>query len=267
MTRRELLKDFEGKILSPNHPLTLHVAGVVNKILKANDLGSLKAPHPARVLGNATDDDFWSDSSRMDAFPPESGGKEWELLVVDDDKVINAAAAYGNIIVFTGILPVARNEEGLAAVLAHEIGHVVARHNAEMASSRIVFFAVAALVSFALQWDFGLASSLANLVLVLPHSRAMEFEADAIGLKLMSKACFEPRAAPEIFERLGKIEEQQGVMKELSFMYTHPSSQARVERLEQKMPEAYEIRARSPECAGILDKLQQFQESRRGWGW
>ncbi|KAI0791647.1 peptidase family M48-domain-containing protein [Irpex lacteus] len=268
MARKALLEDFQGKLLPPNHPLTLHVAGVVSKILNFNNLGTLKTPHPVKVLGHPTDDEFWGDSGRTDGLTPETGGKQWELLVVDDDKVVNAAAAYGNIIVFTGILPVARNEQGLAAVLAHEIGHVVARHNAEKASSQMVFFALATLVSVALQWDFGLASSMANLVLALPHSRTMEFEADAIGLKLMAKACYDPRAAPEMFERLGKIEEQQGVRSELSFMYTHPSSKARVERLEQKLPEAYDIRASSPECAGILDKLMQFNATRRGgWDW
>ena len=95
MTRRALLEDFHGKLLPPNHPLTLHVAGVVSKILRSNNLGTLKTPHPGKVLGNLVEDEFWTDSGRTDGLTPETGGKQWELLVVDDDKVVNAAAAYG----------------------------------------------------------------------------------------------------------------------------------------------------------------------------
>ena len=94
IARKELLKEFEGKILPPNHPLTLHVAEVVGKILKSNNLGHLKAPNAARVFEPTTDDVFWGSSGGTDALPSETSEKEWELLVVNDNKVVNAAAAF-----------------------------------------------------------------------------------------------------------------------------------------------------------------------------
>lgn len=56
---------------------------------------------------------------RTEDVAPGVGGRQWELLVVNDDKIVNAAASYGNVVVFTGILPVAKDEQGLAAVLGH----------------------------------------------------------------------------------------------------------------------------------------------------
>lgn len=58
---------------------------------------------------------------RTEDVAPGVGGRQWELLVVNDDKIVNAAASYGNVVVFTGILPVAKDEQGLAAVLGHGV--------------------------------------------------------------------------------------------------------------------------------------------------
>ncbi|KAI0343179.1 hypothetical protein BDW22DRAFT_1428602 [Trametopsis cervina] len=257
-TRQSLLQEYQKQALPPNHPLTIHVHNIVNRILEANDLGVLKTPYPSKVLSQKPRDP-WDPDSRSEDVPPEAGGREWELIVVDDMQTVNALAAFGNIVVFTGILPVAKDEQGLAAILGHEIGHVVARHNQEQLSAMKVLVAVSALVSLALSVDFGITQYLYTLLLELPRSRTMEFEADEIGLKLMSKACYDPKAAPKMHERLGKIAE--GAGGGFSFMRTHPASTARVERLQDKLPEALSIRAATPRCAGILDKLYQFRNS------
>lgn len=123
----------------------------------------------------------------------------------------------GNVVVFTGILPICRDEDGLAAVLGHgsfhflslpfphvyslpvahaEIGHVVARHNSERYSSMKVLLALSYLLDAA-GLDFGVARLLTTFLLDLPNSRTQEREADAIGLRLSAKACFRPDAAPE----------------------------------------------------------------------
>ncbi|KAI0704359.1 peptidase family M48-domain-containing protein [Cytidiella melzeri] len=268
--RLAMLQEFEGKILPPSHRLTRHISDVVTRILEANDLGKLRTPHPADVLGQATHAGSGSNVThrrREEVLNPEAGGIEWELLVVDDESVVNAAAAYGNIIVYTGILSVAQDEQGLAAVLGHEIGHVVARHNAESFSFIGLLQVAVYLASEFLDINYGLLSSLATYLLQLPHSRAVEFEADEIGLRLMSKACYDPGAAPKLQERLGKYAEKEGVISNLSFMYTHPPSEARVK---QKLPQAYAIRAGNAECAFLLDNLQQFNTFASGggrWGW
>jgi len=242
---------------------------VVDRILQANDLGHVRTPHPAGVVQQAVGS-FWEPEDehrgRTEELNPEVGGREWELLVVNDERVVNAMAAYGNVVVFTGILPVARNEEGLAAVLGHEIAHCVARHNSEKVSSSKVILAIATLLA-AMGLDFGVSDWLSTLLLELPNSRTVELEADAIGLKLSAKACYDPRAVPEMFMRLGQMEAKQGGLGQLGFLRTHPLSKTRVEQLERKLHEAYDIQAANPACSGVSDQLALFQDAagmRRG---
>ena len=138
--------------------------------------------------------------------------------------------AIGNIVVFTGIIPVAKDEDGLAAILGHglssglmwlsltlirgtEIAHVVARHNAERYSSMKVLLGFATLLEV-LGLDIGIARLLTTFLLDLPNSRKQELEgsqvfevvawkflttcsADVIGLRLSAKACYSPEAAAE----------------------------------------------------------------------
>lgn len=94
---------------------------VLTRLLDANDLGTLRSSSAPSQRKASPDDLFNPDveSGRTEDVAPGVGGREWELLVVNDDKVVNAAASYGNVLVFTGILPVAKDEEGLAAVLGH----------------------------------------------------------------------------------------------------------------------------------------------------
>lgn len=94
----ELLTEFEGKILPPHHPITHHVHRVVSDLLDASDLGSLHSTNPRKP---PADDGFWPDDpfsvapSRDQHASPDGGVKEWNLLVVDDRKIVNALAAYG----------------------------------------------------------------------------------------------------------------------------------------------------------------------------
>jgi metalloendopeptidase OMA1, mitochondrial len=103
----------------------------------------------------------------------------------------------GNVIVFTGILPICQDEDGLAAVLGHEIGHVVMRHNSERMSKAQVLFVLAQAMDLVLGIDFGISRLIMTYLLDLPNSRTQELEADRIGLRLAARACFRPEAAPE----------------------------------------------------------------------
>jgi metalloendopeptidase OMA1, mitochondrial len=120
----------------------------------------------------------------------------------------------GVVCVSTGILPVCQDEQGLAAVLGHgiffylrdrfplltiaslEIGHVALRHVAEKYSSSTVLMSALVFLQL-LGLDFFVASSIGTLLYTLPNSRAMEREADIVGLRMMAKACYNPKAAPE----------------------------------------------------------------------
>ncbi|KAG1750622.1 peptidase family M48-domain-containing protein [Suillus paluster] len=265
----ELLAEFRGKILPSNHPVTRHVQGVVTRILESSDLGHLRSSEPRRSLVEAIDN-FWSEDPFTAGRPsgesstPESGGKEWNLLVVNDPSVVNAMATFGNIVVFTGILPICKDEQGLAAVLGHEIAHVVARHASERYSSSKVFLAVAFLLQTVLGFDFGITNLISTLLLELPNSRTQEYEADTIGMQVTAKACFDPQAAVEMHTRLAKYEQAHGGSS-LEFLRTHPGAERRIKHLEELIPDAYSVQASSPQCAGIQDSLSRFREFAPRW--
>ncbi|KAG1774566.1 peptidase family M48-domain-containing protein [Suillus placidus] len=265
----ELLAEFRGKVLPSNHPVTRHVQRVVSRILESSDLGHLRSSEPRRSLVEALDD-FWSEDPFTTGRPsgesstPESGGKEWNLLVVNDPSIVNAMATFGNIVVFTGILPICKDEQGLAAVLGHEIAHVVARHASERYSSSKVFLAVAVLLQTVFGFDFGITNLISTLLLELPNSRTQEYEADTIGMQLTAKACFDPQAAVEMHARLAQYEKAHGATS-LEFLRTHPGAERRIKHLEELIPEAYSIQASSPQCAGMQDSVSRFKEFAPRW--
>lgn len=89
-----MLKEFRGKVLPPDHPITRHVRRVTQRLLEGSNLGTLDAPDIHRAKGA---EDVWSFTER-DGLPPEVGGKEWHLFVVADDSNVNAMASYGECI-------------------------------------------------------------------------------------------------------------------------------------------------------------------------
>jgi hypothetical protein len=95
-SHEELLEEFRGKILPPNHPLTRAVSDIVTRILEASNLGSLKAePSFIQQIGTSIEDLWHADVQNREEPVPGSGGREWRLMVVDDPKVVNAMASFG----------------------------------------------------------------------------------------------------------------------------------------------------------------------------
>jgi len=143
MTRQSLLHELQGSILPPNHPLDRHVRRVVSRVLHASNLGVLRGEAQPSLSPFGVRSDFEGDSWNPDADfgaakdpgPSYGPSKEWDVIVVNDPKMINAMASPGRcnskisqknrlllsgiITVFTGILPICQDEEGLAAVLSH----------------------------------------------------------------------------------------------------------------------------------------------------
>lgn len=170
---------------------------------------------------------------------------QWEVIVIKDDKTMNAfALPGGKIAVYTGIFPVARTEAGLAAVLGHEVVHALARHGAERMSQGQLTNAAMQVAGAAVgSSDGGMMSQAAMAALgagaqvgvLLPFSRKHESEADYIGILLAADAGYDPRESVSLWERMGQLSGGGGPSE---FMSTHPSNQTRVDQLKQWMPEA-----------------------------
>ncbi|EKM77197.1 hypothetical protein AGABI1DRAFT_122219 [Agaricus bisporus var. burnettii JB137-S8] len=256
--RQETKNEWGNKILPPNHPLSLHVRKVTSRILKSSDLGHIigEAPTPPPISPFGFADEVWkpSDDYGAAASYTYSPQKEWDVVVVNDKRVVNAMATPGLILVFTGILPVCRDEQGLAAVLSHEIGHVVARHSAERLSSGAFFMAISFFLQITGLDVIGFTPFINHFLLELPNSRTQEYEADLIGVRLMSRACYDPAEMVQMFKRL----EAATGSNRVDFLATHPSTGQRIKQLEETLPDAYSILASNPECAALRDKLEQF---------
>ncbi len=140
---------------------------------------------------------------------------------------------------YTGILPVARDDGGLATILGHETAHVMAHHTAERISqSELVSLAgsaagAAGVNSLALA-ALGLG---AQVGILLPFSRAQESEADHIGLLLMAKAGFDPRQSIALWQRMEQATGSSG--RPPDFLSTHPNPGTRIANLESWLPQAW----------------------------
>lgn len=166
--------------------------------------------------------------------------RQWEYKVIDDPNQANAfALPGGKIAVYTGILPITRDEAGLAAVLAHEVAHVTARHSGERMSQQVAGQMGLSVIGSFLGANPQLVDTAASVVvsgLLLPFNRSQESEADHIGLVYMAKAGYDPRAARDLWVRMA--EASKGRSKTPEFLSTHPSEETRIKQIEGWLPEA-----------------------------
>ncbi len=169
-------------------------------------------------------------------------GFQWEFNLVDDPTINAWCMPGGKVVVYTGIMKVAEDEEGLAVIMGHEIAHAIARHGNERMSQGLAVAAGGITLAVAMNekpgftrdlflQSYGLASGLG----VLAFSRKHESEADKMGLIFMAMAGYNPEAAPKFWERM-KAMSGGGAPPE--FLSTHPSHDTRVENLTKWIPEA-----------------------------
>jgi predicted Zn-dependent protease len=170
---------------------------------------------------------------------------QWEFVLFESKEVNAFCLPGGKVGVYTGILPITKDEAGLATVLGHEIAHAVARHGGERMSQAMVIQGGGNLLGLGLQtadpkWQaaaqlaYGVG---AKLGAELPHSRAQESEADHIGLIYMARAGYPPEAAVEFWQRFGEFNKQQGGDTPW-FLRTHPLDETRAKQLQGWIPEA-----------------------------
>ncbi|MDF0652910.1 MAG: M48 family metallopeptidase [Nitrospira sp.] len=176
---------------------------------------------------------------------------QWEFAIIRDDRMINAfALPGGKVAVFTGILKITKNEDGLATVIGHEVAHALQRHGAERYSRSILetIGQVGALAAGAAvgRPDAAMAAMSAYGVGVsLPFGRRQESEADYIGLRLMAQAGYDPREAVPFWERMSGCPRQmidkvcfRSQHNIPEFLSTHPSDLSRINQIEAWIPEA-----------------------------
>lgn len=190
----QLLEEHETNFIPDHHHFVAHVTEVAQRIIGASDRPDIK----------------------------------WEVRLIDSPITNAFAIPGGKIFVFSGLLNVTQNDDGLAFILGHEVAHVLARHGAEQMAVGRVMLGVSVLLSALFGDNIGsfVLARVISLLTELQYSRNMEKEADYIGLLLMYKAKYNINEAPKVWERMTQVTggEDHGT----SYLDTHPSHGDRI---------------------------------------
>ena len=168
---------------------------------------------------------------------------KWEYSLIESEQVNAWCMPGGKIAFYTGILPIAQNETGIAAIMGHEVAHALANHGQQRMSSGMLQQLGAGAVAVATSKEsaenqqlwmqaYGAASTVGG---VLPFSRGHETEADKIGLYLMAIAGYNPDEAAELWKRM---KANSGGNAPPEFLSTHPSNDSRIATLQELAPTA-----------------------------
>ncbi|WP_371378527.1 M48 family metallopeptidase [Thalassotalea aquiviva] len=160
---------------------------------------------------------------------------DWEVVVFDSAQVNAFALPGGKIGVYTGILQVTENADQLAAIVGHEVAHVIARHSNERLSSNtlsqgVLMVAGTAMAVSDIDKDGLLLAGLGLGIqygILMPYGRTHETEADIIGQELMAESGFDPKESVKLWQNMAK--QSNGAPPE--FLSTHPSNQTRIKNL------------------------------------
>jgi len=184
-------------------------------------------------------------------------GLQWEFNVIESKEMNAFCLPGGKVAVYTGILPIAQNEAGLAAIIGHEVAHAVARHAGERMSQALLVNLGLTVADISLQNSqqrplimaaMGIGASVGVL---LPYSRKHEAEADEIGTVYMARAGYDPREAVLLWQRFA----QTGGQRPPPFLSTHPAPESRAEELEKIAQRAMKEYEGAPQRYGRGDPV------------
>ena len=169
---------------------------------------------------------------------------DWKVSLIRDGKANAFCLPGGKIVVYTGIIPIAENEAGLATVLGHEMAHATSRHGAQrVLQQNLTQTAMTGIAVSLSDMDYdkqravmGALGAGAQFGVLMPFSRKHESEADEIGLIYMARAGYDPQESIRFWKRM----EQAGSAQPPEFLSTHPSHGTRIAQLEAWMPKALE---------------------------
>lgn len=171
----------------------------------------------------------------------EIKGFNWDFNLVNNKEVNAWCMPGGKVVIYTGLLPISKDADGLAVVMGHEIAHAVAKHGSERMSQQLLIQLGGMSLSAALENKpeatknifltvFGVGSTLGTLA----YSREHEYEADKLGLFFMAMAGYDPNKAVSFWERMS----QMGGSSVPEFLSTHPSDTKRIAEMRKNLPEA-----------------------------
>ena len=224
----------------PEAKLNAQAAQIYEKIKKKEKMSDdKKTLDLIKNIGQKMEVSISEYFSRTDSEDP-TVGFDWEYILIDNKKVKNAwCMPGGKIAIYTGILDVTKNKNGLAAVMGHEIAHAVAKHSVERASRGVILntgtqlidiFTGGKLSQVNRVTGMNTVGLLSQIGIMNPFSRTQESEADYLGMIFSSLSGYDIRETKKLWQRMK--DSKKG--KEISeFMSTHPSSDTRIKNLTQ----------------------------------
>ena len=170
-------------------------------------------------------------------------GFKWEFNLLESSTVNAFCMPGGKVAFYTGIMPICKDENGVAVVMGHEVAHAIANHGGERMSQGLIQQMGGMALAVALKekpestQQLALAAYGAGSTVfgILPYSRLHESEADKLGLIFMAMAGYDPHEAPKFWERMASMNKGS---KPPEFLSTHPADQTRINNLNKEMPEA-----------------------------
>ncbi|WP_432708473.1 M48 family metallopeptidase [Pedobacter sp.] len=171
-------------------------------------------------------------------------GFNWEFNLIDSKDINAWCMPGGKVAIYTGILPITKDDAGLATVMGHEIAHAVAKHSSERASRAAAAELGGGLIGVATSGKSAGTQQMINTIYgigaqagaILPNSRTQELEADHLGLIFMSMAGYDPTNAVAFWQRMAAA--SSGSQKPPEFLSTHPADATRIAQIQRDLPEA-----------------------------
>jgi predicted Zn-dependent protease len=207
-----------------------------NKVVPATNADGEMVKRVGRRIADAIGQ-YYSDHGAPDALK----GYTWEFNLVESKEINAWCMPGGKVVVYTGLLPVTKNETALAIVLGHEITHAVAGHGRERMSNQLLAQGIGIVGDVALGGNPATAdvfnqvyAPTAQVAVILPYSRKYEYEADHYGLIFAAMAGYDPREAIPFWQRMAAL----GGQKPPILLSDHPADTSRIQKLQELMPEA-----------------------------